>query len=136
MKEILFDAAFAAFLVVAAIQDARQREVKHWTVICLIVTALLHMLFTRDYNVLYSLIPTCILIAVWYIRPDACGAADIKVLGSLLLYTGLSLFSLLSVLAACLFASSHIFLSKRSTTPFCYWLAIAGCGYMAVSIFI
>lgn len=132
----VFDAAFAAFLIIAAAQDVRRREVNHWVVFCMLAIAVAHMFFTRNYNVLYSLIPTGILIAMWYIRPDACGAADIKVIGSLLLYTGLSLFSLLFVMVACLFASSHMVFSKRSTTPFCYWLGIAGCGYMAARWFL
>ena len=131
----VFDVAFAAFLIIAAAQDVRRREVNHWVVLCMLAIAVAHMFFTRNYNVLYSLIPTGILVAIWYIRPDACGAADIKVLGSLLLYTGISLFSLLSVLTACFFASSHIVFSRQSSTPFCLWLGIAGCGVMAMRMF-
>lgn len=128
----IFDAAFAVFLVIAAAQDVQRREVPHWTVICMALLAVANMFYTRDFYVLLSLIPTGILIAIWYKQPDACGAADIKVMGSLLLYTGLSILSLLSVLTACFFASSHMVLSRRSSTPFCLWMGIAGCGYMAV----
>jgi Flp pilus assembly protein protease CpaA len=131
----IFDAAFAAFLIAAALQDVRRREITHGTVLCLVAIALAHMFYTRDYYVLFSLIPIGILIVIWYIKPDACGAADIKVMGSLLLYTGLSLFSLLSVMVACIFAASHMVFTKRSTTPFCYWLGLAGCGYMAARWF-
>ena len=131
----LFDAAFAAFLIIGAVQDARRREVQHWVVIGLALIALTRMFYTSEFAVLFSLIPTAILIAIWFLKPDACGASDIKVLGSLLLYTGLGIIPLLSVMAACILASMHLLIGKLKGTPFCLWLGIAGSALMAARIF-
>ena len=131
----LFDAAFAAFLIIGSIQDARRREVQHWVVIGLALIALTRMFYTDEYSVLFSLIPTGILIVMWYIRPEACGAADIKVVGCILLYTGLGILPLLAVMAACILAMMHILIGKHLNTPFCYWLGLSGSALMAVRIF-
>ena len=131
----LFDAAFAAFLLAAAMQDARHREVQHWVVIGLVLIALTRMFYTGEFSVLFSLVPTSILIVMWSIKPEACGAADIKVIGSLLLYTGLGILPLLAVMAACILAMMHILIGKHANTPFCYWLGLAGSALMAVRIF-
>lgn len=131
----LFDAAFAAFLIAASVQDARRREVQHWVVIGLALIALARMFYTCEYSVLFSLIPTGILIVMWYTRPEACGAADIKVVGCILLYTGLGILPLLAVVAACIIAILHLLLGKLKGTPFCLWLGITGSALMAVRIF-
>ncbi|HMM31737.1 MAG TPA: hypothetical protein PKB13_08160 [Clostridia bacterium] len=130
----LFDAAFAAFLIIGALQDARRREVQHWVVIVLALIALTRMFYAGEYSVLFSLIPTGILIVMWYIHPEACGAADIKVVGCILLYTGLGILPLLAVMAACILAMMHILIGKHANTPFCYWLGLAGSALMAVRI--
>lgn len=131
----LFDAAFAAFLIIGAVQDARRREVQHWVVIGLALIALTRMFYAGEYSVLFSLIPTGILIVMWYIRPEACGAADIKLIGCILLYTGLGILPLLAVITACIFAMMHLLIGKLNGTPFCLWLGITGSALMAVRIF-
>ena len=131
----LFDAAFAAFLIIGAVQDARRREVQHWVVIGLALIALTRMFYAGEYSVLLSLIPTGILIVMWYIRPEACGAADIKLIGCILLYTGLGILPLLAVITACIFAMMHLLIGKLNGTPFCLWLGITGSALMAVRIF-
>ena len=126
----LFDAAFAAFLIIGAVQDARRREVQHWVVIGLALIALTRMFYAGEYSVLFSLIPTGILIVMWYIRPEACGAADIKLIGCILLYTGLGILPLLAVITACIFAMMHLLIGKLNGTPFCLWLGITGSALM------
>ena len=131
----LFDAAFAAFLIIGAVQDARRREVQHRVVISLALIALTRMFYAGEYSVLFSLIPTGILIVMWYIHPEACGAADIKLIGCILLYTGLGILPLLAVMTACIFAMMHLLIGKLNGTPFCLWLGITGSALMAVRIF-
>lgn len=122
----VFDAAFAAFLIFAAVQDARRREVEHWTVIGMLAIALCRMLCFRDYSVLYALIPGALFIAIWFFRPEACGAADIKVMICFLLYTGIALLPMLTIILACALAAVYMLVRKVKTVPFCIWLGACG----------
>jgi Flp pilus assembly protein protease CpaA len=127
-----FNAAFAAFLMIAAVQDTRRREVEHWTVIGMLALALGRMLYFQDYKVLYALIPGAVFALAWYFRPEACGAADIKVMVGFFLYTGVELLPLLAIILACALAAVHMLILKVKTTPFCTWLG--ACGILVIAI--
>ena len=128
----LFDAAFAAFLIVAAVQDARRREVEHWTVLVLLALALAHMVVMADYAVLITLLPSAALIGAWYVRPSLCGAADIKVIACFLLYTGFAFLPLLALIASCILALSHLLITGNKGTPFCAWLGACGAAFLLI----
>lgn len=128
-----FDAAFAAFLMIAGVQDARRREVENWTVAALLAIALARMVVMADYTVLLTLIPIGALIGVWYARPTVCGAADIKVLACFLLYNGIALLPLLAIILSSIMAVVHLFVTKSKGTPFCAWLGACGTVFLVIN---
>ncbi len=129
----------AAFLFVAALQDARKREVSNWISIGLFVTALILMAVQRRID-LSGLLPGTVMATLYLFGFDnQFRGADVKILIALGLY--LSLYGCLMMLfIACVAALFYegiryvITHEKRKFVPFCTWMGIAGTFILAAQI--
>ena len=129
----------AAFLFVAALQDARKREVSNWISIGILACSIILMAVQKQID-LSGIIPGVIMATLYLLGFDKqFRGADIKLLTALGLYLSF-LGCLLMLFLACI--TSLIYegvryiatREKRKYIPFCTWMGIAGSVILAVQI--
>ena len=129
----------AAFLFVAALHDARKREVGNWISIGIMICSIILMAVKRQID-LSGIIPGIIMATLYLLGFDKqFRGADIKLLTALGLY--LSFMGCLLMLFIASFTSllyegvryiaTH---EKRMYIPFCTWMGITGTFILAVQI--
>lgn len=139
LPNILLHGFVAAFLFVAAFQDARKREVSNWISISVLVCAVIAMIFQQRLD-LSGMIPGMIMATLYLLGFDnQFRGADVKILAALGLYLSI-IGCLLMLFIACMLALIYEGLryiathEKRKYIPFCTWMGIAGSVVLAVQI--
>lgn len=130
----------AAFLILAAFQDARTREVSNWNSVGIFVSTIILMVNKRHID-LSGVLPGVIMAFLYLIGFDNhFRGADVKLLAALGLYLGLHgclLMLLIASFSSLIYEGIRYLVTreKREAIPFCSWMGIAGTIILATQIF-